>query len=146
MRGEEGRMAINTASVIKGGLVAGLIINISETILNIPVLGTRMDEELAARNLPPFNPAMIGVFVVMCFALGVFLVWLYAAIRPRMGPGPSTAICAGLIVWGLAWLWPSIGMGVMGIYSLGLITLTVMWGLGEVLIASVAGAYFYREP
>jgi hypothetical protein len=32
-------MAINTGGVIKGGLVAGLIINIGETILNIPVLG-----------------------------------------------------------------------------------------------------------
>jgi hypothetical protein len=139
-------MAINTGSVFKGGLVAGLIINISETILNIPVVGARMEAELAARNVPPFNNATIGLFVVMCFALGVFLVWLYAAIRPRMGPGASTAVCAGLIVWGLAWLWPSIGMGVMGFYSPGLIAITLSWGLAELLIASVAGAYFYREP
>ena len=32
-------------------------------------------------------------------------VWLYAAIRPRFGPGPKTAICAGLIVWGLSYLY-----------------------------------------
>jgi hypothetical protein len=119
-------MAINTGSVIKGGLVAGLIINISETILNIPVIGTRMEAELAARNVPPFDNSTIGVFVAMCFALGVFLVWLYAAIRPRMGAGPGTAVCAGLIVWGLAWLWPSIGMGVMGFYSWGLIAITLV--------------------
>src|SRR5918996_3641002 len=139
-------MAINTGNVFKGGLVAGLIINISETILNIPVIGNRMEAELAMRNVPPFNNAMIGVFVAMCFALGVFLVWLYAAIRPRMGPGPSTAVCAGLIVWGLGWLWPSIGLGVIGIYSWGLIAITLVWGLVEVVLASVAGAYFYREP
>ena len=139
-------MAIHTGSVFKGGLVAGLIINVSETILNMPVIGNRMEAELAMRNVPPFETATIGVFVAMCFALGVFLVWLYAAIRPRMGPGPGTAVCAGLIVWGLAWLWPSIGMGVIGFYSWGLIAITLAWGLGELLLASVAGAYLYREP
>jgi hypothetical protein len=30
-------MGINTGSVVKGGLVAGLLINISETILDVPV-------------------------------------------------------------------------------------------------------------
>jgi hypothetical protein len=138
-------MAITTGSVIKGGLVSGLIINISETILNIPVIGARMEAELAARNLPPFDNAMIAVFVVMCFGLGLFLVWLYAAIRPRMGPGPGTAACAALIAWGLAWLWPSIGMGVMGMYSWSLIAITLVWGLAELLLATIAGAYFYRE-
>ena len=34
---------INTGGVIKGGLVAGLIINISQTILNVPVLGPSTD-------------------------------------------------------------------------------------------------------
>ena len=54
-------MAINTGSVIKGGLVSGLIINIGETILNIPILGERMAAEAAARNLPPFDNALITV-------------------------------------------------------------------------------------
>ena len=138
-------MAINTASVIKGGLVSGLIINVGEFLLNIPVLGARMEAEMAARNLPPVDNAMIAVFVVMTFGLGLFLVWLYAAIRPRLGPGPQTAACAGLIVWGLAWLWPSIGMGVMGMYSWSLIVIALVWGVAELLLAAVAGAYFYRE-
>jgi hypothetical protein len=138
-------MAINTASVIKGGLVSGLIINVGEFLLNVPVIGARMEAEMAARNLPPVDNAMIAVFVVMTFGLGLFLVWLYAAIRPRLGPGPQTAACAGLIVWGLAWLWPSIGMGVMGMYSWSLIVIALVWGVAELLLAAVAGAYFYRE-
>jgi hypothetical protein len=138
-------MAINTGSVIKGGLVSGLIINIGETILNIPVLGDRMAAEAAARNLPPFDNALIPVFVVMCFGLGLFLIWLYAAIRPRLGAGPQTAACAGLIVWGLAWLWPSIGMGVMGMYSWSLITIGLVWGAVELVLAAIAGAFLYRE-
>jgi hypothetical protein len=50
-----------------------------------------------------------------------------------------------LIVWGLGWLWPSIGMGVMGFYSWGLIAITLVWGLGELLLSSLIGAYLYRE-
>ena len=31
--------------------------------------------------------------------MGLLLVWLYAAIRPRFGPGPRTATYAALVVW-----------------------------------------------
>ena len=138
-------MAINPIGVVKGGLVAGLVINVGEFLLNIPVAGEQMNQEMAARNLPTMETSTIALFVVMCFGLGLFLVWLYAAIRPRFGPGAQTAVCAGLIVWGLAYLWPSIGMAAMGMFSLGLIALSVVWGLGEVLVAAVVGAYLYQE-
>ena len=138
-------MAINTGSVIKGGLVAGLVINISETVLNVPVIGERMTAELTARNLPEIGGSAIAVFVVMCFGLGILTVWLYAAIRPRLGSGPGTAVCAGLVVWGLAFLWGAIGMGVMGFYSWSLIGIIVIWQLAEMVLAAVIGAYFYRE-
>ena len=138
-------MAINTGSVIKGGLVAGLVINISETILNVLVVEERMIAELAARNLPDIGNAAIGIFVAMCFALGVITVWLYAAIRPRFGAGPGTAVCAGLLVWGLAFLWPAIGLGVMGFHSWSLLGIVVVWQLAEMVLSSVVGAYLYKE-
>jgi hypothetical protein len=138
-------MAINPIGVVRGGLVAGFVINIGEFLLNMPVAGEQLNQEMTARNLPPMESSTIALFVAMCFGLGLFLVWLYAAIRPRFGPGAQTAICAGLIVWGLAYLWPNIGMAAMGMFSLGLTVLVVAWGLGEVLVAAVVGAYLYQE-
>ena len=41
----------------------------------------------------------IGIFVAMTFVLGILLVWLYAAIRSRYGPGPKAAVVAGLFGW-----------------------------------------------
>ena len=89
---------INTKGVIFGGLLAGLIINISETILNLPVLGADLEAALKALNLPPVGGGAIGVFILGGFGLGVLLVWLYAGMRPRFGAGPSTAIKAAMAV------------------------------------------------
>jgi hypothetical protein len=36
-----------------------------------------------------------GSFNATGFLIGIFAIWLYAAIRPRHGPGPKTAVCAG---------------------------------------------------
>jgi hypothetical protein len=138
-------MAINPVAVVKGGLLAGLVINVGEFLLNIPVAGEWMEQEMTARNLPPMAPATIALFVVMCFGLGLLLVWLYAAIRARFGPGAGTAVRAGFVVWALAYLWPSITMVAMGMFSTGLTAVTAGWGLAEVLIASLAGAYVYQE-
>lgn len=136
---------INTGGVIKGGLVAGLIINLSQTILNVPVLGARMQSELAARNLPAVEGGAIAVFVVMCFGLGLLMIWLYAAVRPRLGPGPNTAVCVGLVVWTLIYIWRGVGYATMGFVSWNTAIITIVWGLVESILAAVAGAYFYKE-
>ena len=62
---------INVGGVLKGGLAAGLIMNISEFVLNVPVAGAQMNAELAARNLPPVAGGQIAVFVVLTFVLGL---------------------------------------------------------------------------
>jgi hypothetical protein len=144
----EGRLrvgSINTAGVIKGGLVAGLIINISQTLLNVPVLGPQMEARMAALNLPPVGGSTIAVFVVMSFVLGILMVWLYAAVRPRLGPGPATATCVGLLIWTFIHLWGGLGMALMGFMSWNIALIAMAWGLAESVLAAIAGAYFYRE-
>ena len=137
---------INVGGVIKGGLAAGLVMNISECVLNVPVAGDQMNAELAARNLPPVTTNQIAVFVVLTFVLGLLTVWLYAAIRPRFGAGPKTAMTAGIFVWVCTYLNISITMGVLGINSLDLVILSIVWTLIEMIIASSVGGYFYQEP
>lgn len=136
---------MNMNRVILGGLLAGLIINISETILNIPVMGTQLDAALKNLNLPPVGGGAIGVFVVGGFVLGFVLIWLYAAIRPRFGPGPKTAALAGLIFWFLAYAWPGLGTGLMGYMPFKLLMVGLIWGFAEVMIAAIAGAWVYKE-
>ena len=136
---------INVKGVMIGGLLAGLIINISESILNMPVLGAQFEVVLKALNLPPVGNGPIVVFIVGGFVLGLLLVWLYAAIRPRFGAGPKTAMIAAIVFWFLAYLWPSLGMGLMGFVPMKLLLVGVVWGLAEVIIAALAGGAIYKE-
>ena len=137
---------INTAGVLKGGLAAAVIMNISEFILNVPVAGAQMTAELSARNLPAADSgAQIAVFVGLTAMLGFITVWLYAAMRPRLGPGPKTAMCAGLTVWTCSYLYSAVTTGTIGIHSMGLVLLIIVWSLVEMLIASAVGGYLYKE-
>jgi hypothetical protein len=136
---------ISVGGVVRGGLAAGLVMNVSEFLLNVPVAGAQMNAEMAMRNLPPVANNQISVFVVMTFLLGLATVWLYAAIRPRLGPGPKTAIVAGLFVWACSHLWAGIIMGVLGINSMGIVVLGIVWSLIEMIVASSVGGYLYKE-
>lgn len=136
---------INKARVIIGGIVAGLVINVSEVVLNLFVVKEQMDAAVARMNLPPVGGQAISMFVVLCFALGIATIWLYAAIRPRFGAGVGTALCAGAVAWFFAYLYPGAGMWVMGMWPNQTMAITLLWGLAEVLLGAVAGASIYQE-
>lgn len=137
---------INVVGVLKGGVAAALIMNISEFVLNVPVAGPQMELEMGLRNLPPANGgAQIAVFVGLTALLGFITVWLYAAMRPRLGAGPKTAMCAGMIVWTCSYLYSSIAIVTIGLHSMGLVLTVIIWSAMEMLIASAVGGYFYTE-
>jgi hypothetical protein len=136
---------INVGRVILGGLLAGLVINISETILNVVVLAQAMEEALRARNLPDLGGSAIAGFIFFAFLLGIVTVWLYAAIRAHFGPGARTAVIAGLFVWYFAYFYSTSATVLMGFYSAKLAAVGVVWGLVEIVLASIAGAWLYRE-
>ena len=136
---------INVGRVLLGGLLAGVILNVGETILNVAVAGQAMEAALAARNLPPVGGPAIGGFVFITFLVGIITVWLYAAIRPRFGPGPGTAVIAALVVWFFAYLHQSVAMVLMGILPAQVMVLGTVWGLVEIVVASIAGAAVYAE-
>lgn len=138
--------SINLARVVLGGLVAGLVINVGELAFNGWLFAADMEAAIARLNLPPVGGSALATFVVMGFALGIATVWLYAAIRPRYGAGVKTALCAGAAVWFFAYAYPTVGFTAMGLFAFRLAAMGSVWGLGEVLLASIAGASLYQEP
>jgi len=133
--------------VILGGLLAGLIINVGEGVFNGWLMAAEMEAAMKALGKPmdPSAPAGIGYFVVGGFILGILSVWLYAAIRPRFGAGPKTAVCAGLALWAAAYLYVTLGFMGLDFFPTTLLVQGLIWGLFEVPIATVAGAWLYKE-
>jgi hypothetical protein len=68
-----------------------------------------------------------------------------AAIRPRFGGGPRTAMLAGAAVWALAYASSNAAMVFLHLFPLGLMLSATAVGLVETLVAGLAGAALYKE-
>lgn len=139
---------INWGRVVLGGLAAGLVMNMGEAALHGGILGADAAELLKRIGLSDTAQGwQMGLLVGVTFVLGLAAVWLYAAIRPRYGPGPATAIRAGLAVWVLAHVWSGVylGAGFGGLITPRLAWIPVAWGLFEAPIGTLVGAWLYRE-
>jgi hypothetical protein len=135
---------INFGRVVLGGLLAGILINISEYLRYDVVLKGEFEAGLRAlgRGLPE-GGAVTTIWTLWGLGLGIAAVWLYAAIRPRYGAGASTAVRAGLAVWFFTSLLAIIAMRAMGLFQISLAGL--VWTLVECVAATLAGAWLYRE-
>jgi hypothetical protein len=137
---------INLARVLLGGLLAGLVINVGELILNGMVLASEWAEFLEQLGLDPtFSAPQLVAGAVITFIYGIVLVWIYAAIRPRFGPGPRTAVIAGLTLWVLAYVLFTASLLAGGMFSTRLMVVTIVWGAFEAPLAGVVGAWVYLE-
>lgn len=136
---------INFGRVILGGLLAGLLFNIGDYLLHEPVMGDQWKAVMAQQGVAEPSGGTIFYFVIMDFLIGIAAVWLYAAIRPRFGAGVRTAIVTGLIIWFFAWFTNLGALVAMDMYPARLLYLTLLWGLFQVPIGTLLGAWIYKE-
>jgi hypothetical protein len=135
---------INVKGVIVGGLVAGLVLNVIDFLVYGMWLAPDMAAAMQAAGRPPIDN-LIPLFVVVDFLFGIALVQLYAAIRPRFGAGPATAVKAGIYVWVLTGLLHAVSEAPMGLLPQRLYVIGTLVSLVSFPLAAVAGAKFYRE-
>lgn len=136
---------INMQKVLIGGLIAGVVLNVVDSLLFGVVLKEQMAAAMTSINRPAMTNAQIPWFVFLDFVAGVFLVWLYAAIRPRYGAGPATAAKAGVAAWFLGSLLVTLFMWPMHLMPQNLTIITTLVALVEWPLAAVIGAKFYIE-
>lgn len=111
-------------------------------------LSREMEAAVGATH-PPTQETAAGTLanIIPSFIAGIIGVGLYAAIRPRYGPGPKTAIVAGFLCWF------AVGVIPMLIYAfwrglllpVWLIAVTFVTALVIIVAATVAGAWVYKE-
>lgn len=136
---------LNFKRILLGGLIAGVLLNITEGFFNVVLFGKEMEASFKAMNLPPLGAGAMFFFNLWGFAQGLISVWLYAVLRDRFGAGPRTAALAGLVVWVLACAYPNLSFGFMHMGSWRIVGIGLIWTLIEAPAATVLGASFYRE-
>ena len=140
-------MAINTGKIVAGGLLAGVVFNVGDFLINTVLLAQQSAEMMRRLGLDPTafeSPSAMVPWIVIDFMFGLLVVWTYAAIRPRFGPGVSTAIIAGLIPF-LGVTLVLAGFTSMGVFTTSMFVKGSAAALVNTLIAAVAGAWVYTE-
>lgn len=137
---------INYGRVITGGLLAGVVINVGELILNLWVVADQWHMFSEEHMFPdPSSTGMAIMFILINFLFGWSLVLLYALMRARCGAGPKTAWQAGFFLWFTVWFLGYGGVSVTLGVPAGLLITSLIWGLVEIVLAALAGGWAYRE-
>ena len=137
---------INNGRVILAGLVAGLVINVVDYVVNVIILGKQWADATAALGvkIDQVNAQAAIGWIVMDFLAGVFTAWLYAAVRPRFGPGAGTALRAGVATWFIIHL--ALGALVwQGLYPLSLYVTSTAGALVALLAGGCVAGRLYTE-
>jgi hypothetical protein len=140
---------INLGRVVAGGLLAGLVMNIVDAVTNGALLGAQWQAEGQALSptlmaTPGLETMSMAGWVIVDFLTGIALVWLYAAIRPRFGPGPRTALVAAFATWFVGHLYFA-SYVFNGLYSAQVVTASSAGALVGMLAGGLAGGWLYRE-
>ena len=141
-------MAMNTGKVVVGGVAAGVVNNALGFALFGLMLAPRFNAEMDA-VMPGMSAKMnttnaMVITIVFGFILGWLQTWLYAAMRPRFGPGPKTATYGALVVWACGFLF-HIELWMMGTVSTATYMMATVAALVQCVGTSQAGAFVYKE-
>ncbi len=136
---------INIGRVFLGGIAAGASSVVLQSLAL--VLGVRVSASLMRIPDVSFS-AQLTMILTEVFIAGPAAVWLYAAIRPRFGAGPRTAIIAALWIWLISGPYVQvvfIGLGTLRLLSLSGLALLDVVGFVSIAVAMLIGAWLYKE-
>ena len=137
--------SINTGRVVLGGLLAAVIVFVS-TAARVLVLREQIVGFIENHGLQGIDQTEGIIFLaVYSAALGVLIVWLYAALRPRFGAGSTTAILGGLFYWISIDLVPYAALLRFDLIPIGGVLVHWIWTVVEMPVASLVGAWIYQE-
>ena len=137
-------MAINSGKVVVGGLVAGVVANALDYVFQGIVMKRDFEVMQQRLNLDPAAANNPVPWIVIDFILGFLVVITYVGFRTRWGPGPKTAIYAGLVIF-LGICATMFGLTSIGIFSTDTYMKSAALSLVAVTSASLAGAKIYKE-
>ncbi len=135
--------SINTKRVVLGGLLAGVIVLVSQRIF-FQIFRDAIRQQLENHNFMLGGTNNIIILAVLTLVAGIVVIWFYAVARPRFGPGPRTALIVFLPIWFLVTL-ADVVLIIAGLNPVTPTVINMAWYLVTGAIATVAGAWVHQE-
>ena len=136
---------INWGRILLGGLLWALVHNLLLAASYYLFLKREWTAALEASGRPLGTEWFILFFLPLTVLVGIFALLLYAAIRPRYGPGPKTAVGAGVALWLILSLLPTIAWWRLLLFPARLLIALMAATLVMIVVATVVGAWPYKE-
>jgi hypothetical protein len=131
---------INHVHVLGGGILAGVIINVSGGVAWATGLGNEYLRQLGG-SLPS---RAIPLAIWWGLMMGIGAVWLYVSLRAQYKAGFRTAALAGAVTWVLGYALPSYAIWALGFLSGTLFVHSSAAALPQILLATLAGSALYN--
>ena len=132
---------INLVHSLGGGLLAGVIINVSGGVAWQTGLGKEYLRHLGG-SLPSRT---IPLAIWWGLLMGIVAVWLYVSLRAQYNAGLRTAALAGTVTWVLGYALPSYAIWAFGLLSGSLFLHASAAALPQIVLATLAGAALYNR-
>jgi hypothetical protein len=135
---------INWGRVFLCGLLASIVWGVPSAILVHRVGRDWQIAVHAGRPSPTEGGLFFAVLGLVNLVTGIWTMWLYAAIRPRYGPGPKTAAMAGLALWVIVAM-AHVVWAVFGSLPPSVLVIPDVAQLPVIIVGAVVGAWPYKE-
>lgn len=136
---------LNVNRLVAGGFVAGILIWLLEGAASFLYMN-ELQAVLEARGLgAEISLKAVVLSILVSLIVGFTLVFFYAAVRPRFGPGPQTALIVAVALFLVTYVVLLIGYEMLGIFPGRLLFLWGVIGLVEMVLAALVGGWIYSE-
>ena len=138
---------INWGRLIAGSLVAALILFVTDGFIHEKIV---RDDWMTVYDglratLPQPHGTNMAYFALFELGRGFIAMMFYATMRAYFGPGPKTAVLAGIIAWIAFSLTGPAQFIPLGFYSTALWLKVGAMHLVTSIIATIAGAVLYKD-
>jgi hypothetical protein len=133
--------------LLVGGLVGGVMVILVDFLFNGLIFARQDQAAIASVAADPAiaeRPLTLAVILGIDLLMGFLLVWTYAAMRPRFGAGPRTALLAAVQVWVITLL-PWTVLTYLGALTWGFWALEGVVTLVTYVAGALAGCRLYTE-
>ena len=139
--------AINLPRLLLGALIATAILFVSDGLLHQRVINDQWQAltDALGVSFQEHGGWTALYFVIFELGRGLLTLFTYVLLRPRLGPGPLTAVWAGVTAWFAYSLTGPVQFIPIGFFSAELWLAAAGYQLVASIIAAIAGAAVYRE-